>query len=132
MTRTAAWWWCRCVNARSAGRGCPPVREGGPAHIRAAAAGAPAAVAVALVLDRVWREPPLAVHPVRLIGIGLDTAGRRIPAGPPVRAAVTGGVAWTVGAVAGAAAGVGVPRAGGGGSPGDRAVAGGPAVLAAR
>lgn len=74
-------------------------------------------MAVALVLDRVWREPPLAVHPVRLIGIGLDTAGRRIPAGPPVRAAVTGGVAWTVGAVAVVAAGVGVHRAAGRASP---------------
>src|SRR5690606_41959390 len=96
MTRTAAWWWCRCVNARSAGRGCPPVREGGPAHIRAAAAGAPAAVAVALVLDRVWREPPLAAHPARLIGDCLDTPGRPIPARPPERPALARRVACPV------------------------------------
>lgn len=56
-----------------------------------------AAVLVALGLDTVLREPPLAMHPVRGIGALLERLGRRVPASPPTRALLAGGAAWVVG-----------------------------------
>jgi adenosylcobinamide-phosphate synthase len=60
------------------------------------------AVLVAAALDAVVREPPIAVHPVRLMGRYLDAAQRWVVAAPAVRSVVSGGLAWGIGA-AGAA-----------------------------
>jgi adenosylcobinamide-phosphate synthase len=57
-----------------------------------------AAVVVAVALDAAFREPPLAVHPVRWTGRYLAWAGRRVPASPPARAVLCGGLAWALGA----------------------------------
>ena len=69
-----------------------------------------AAVLVALVLDATLREPPLPVHPVRVIGVGLDHLARWAPAGTPRRSVVRGGVAWLVGVSASTALAVGLDR----------------------
>jgi adenosylcobinamide-phosphate synthase len=58
------------------------------------------AVAVAAVLDAVVGEPPSAVHPARQMGRYLDATGSMVPPEPPRRAAVSGGIAWAVGAAA--------------------------------
>lgn len=68
------------------------------------------AVLVAAGLDATLGEPPAAVHPVVWMGRLLDQAGRRVPATPPARARVLGGLAWTAGAAATVAAGVLVER----------------------
>lgn len=52
----------------------------------------------AVALDLACGEPPAAAHPVVWTGRYLDLAARRVPARPPARAAVAGGLAWTVGA----------------------------------
>ncbi|RIQ23204.1 cobalamin biosynthesis protein, partial [Jiangella rhizosphaerae] len=69
-----------------------------------------AAVAVATALDAAFREPPLAVHPVRWAGRYLAWAGRYVPAGPPGHALVAGGLAWVAGAATAYGAGVAVSR----------------------
>ena len=71
---------------------------------------AAAAVVVAVALDAAFREPPPAAHPVRWTGRYLAWAGRRVPAGPPVRAVVTGGLAWALGAATAYGAGLAVSR----------------------
>ncbi|TDD72442.1 cobalamin biosynthesis protein CobD [Jiangella aurantiaca] len=69
------------------------------------------AVGVAVVLDAAFKEPPLAVHPVRWTGRYLTWAGRRVPSSPPGRAVVAGGLAWAAGAATAYAAGLAVSRA---------------------
>ena len=64
-----------------------------------------------MALDAVFREPPLAAHPVRWAGRYLSWAGRRVPAEPPGRAVAAGGVAWAFGAVTAYGAGLAVSRA---------------------
>jgi adenosylcobinamide-phosphate synthase len=68
------------------------------------------AVVVAGVLDAVLREPPPSAHPVRVMGRGLDASARFVPATPPRRAVLAGGVVWTVGAAAAVAVGTAVER----------------------
>ncbi|WP_203433100.1 CobD/CbiB family cobalamin biosynthesis protein [Jiangella asiatica] len=80
------------------------------------------AVAVALVLDHTLREPPPAVHPVRLAGRYLSTAGRRVPAAPRGPAVTAGAVAWAAGATTALVAGRLVERALRGAAPWRRAV----------
>ncbi|SDT69042.1 adenosylcobinamide-phosphate synthase [Jiangella sp. DSM 45060] len=82
------------------------------AHCKGRRAAA-ATVAVAAGLDAAFREPPLAVHPVRWAGRYLTWAGRRVPSGPPARAVLTGGLAWAVGAATAYGAGVAVARVAG-------------------
>lgn len=55
------------------------------------------AVAVAVALDLTLREPPLAVHPVRLMGRLLARLERLVPATPPPQARRRGALAWTAG-----------------------------------
>lgn len=62
-------------------------------------------VAVATLLDHALREPPLAVHPTRLVGVALDRVARAVPSGPPVVARRRGGLAWSAGAVTAVVAG---------------------------
>lgn len=52
---------------------------------------------VAGLLDNWLREPPLAVHPVAVMGRMLDQLARRVPAQPPRLARVRGGAAWLAG-----------------------------------
>ena len=61
-------------------------------------------VLVAAALDTTVGEPPLATHPVAWTGRYLDAAARHVPAGPPGRAVVSGGVAWLGGAAVAVAA----------------------------
>lgn len=63
------------------------------------------AVLVAAALDLALGEPPARVHPVAWMGRYLDRTGRRLPAAPPRRAVLAGGLALGVGAAATAAAG---------------------------
>ena len=64
----------------------------------------PAAMVLALLIDRWWGEPPVRWHPVVWMGQGLDAMGRRIaPAAgqgvrPNGRLFLAGALAWTVGA----------------------------------
>jgi len=69
------------------------------------------AVVVAGVLDAPLREPPLRLHPVRLIGRYLDRVAVGVPSQPPRRATVSGGLAWGAGAVAALAVGAALERA---------------------
>ena len=85
-----------------------PVRIGAHCKGRWTAA---AAVVAAVALDAAFREPPLAVHPVRWAGRYLAWAGRRVPSGPPGRAVMIGGLAWAFGAVTAYGAGLLVSRA---------------------
>ncbi|WP_197683537.1 adenosylcobinamide-phosphate synthase CbiB [Jiangella alkaliphila] len=64
-----------------------------------------------MALDAAFREPPLAVHPVRWTGRYLAWAARRVPSGPPGRAVATGALAWAFGAVTAYGAGLLVSRA---------------------
>ncbi len=66
----------------------------------------PAALVLALLIDRVCGEPPLRWHPVVWIGAYLGRAGRRLPELSPRRAYAAGAAAWLLGAalVTGAAA----------------------------
>lgn len=57
-----------------------------------------AALWIALLVDRLWGEPPAALHPVVAMGRYLGWAGKRLPQAPA--AAFTGGaLAWCVGAL---------------------------------
>jgi adenosylcobinamide-phosphate synthase len=69
-----------------------------------------AAVLVAAALDATVREPPLAVHPVRVTGRYLAAAERWLRPDPPARAIISGGVAWGIGAASAAALGLAVER----------------------
>lgn len=69
-----------------------------------------AAVTVAITLDRVWREPPAVLHPVRGAGWLLDAAARLVPPSPRGTARRRGAIAWTTGAVAAGAAAAAVDR----------------------
>jgi adenosylcobinamide-phosphate synthase len=56
-----------------------------------------AALLIALLIDRLWGEPPAALHPVVGMGRYLHAVGRRLPQRP--RAAfVAGAAAWCLGA----------------------------------
>lgn len=82
-----------------------------------------AAVGVAFALDALLREPPLEIHPVRMAGRYLRAIEPHVPAQPPLRAAVAGGLAWAAGAATAVAAGVAAERAAGRLRPAPRAVA---------
>lgn len=69
-----------------------------------------AAVLVAAALDATVREPPLAVHPVRITGRYLAAAEGWLRPDPPARAVISGGVAWGIGAASSAALGLAVER----------------------
>ena len=60
-----------------------------------------AALWLALLVDRLWGEPPAALHPVVAMGRYLGWAGRRLPQPPrpPAAAFVAGALAWCVGAL---------------------------------
>lgn len=64
------------------------------------------ATLVAAGLDAALGEPPPACHPVVWVGRYLDRVGRALPAGPPARARVLGGLAWACGATGALASGV--------------------------
>lgn len=68
------------------------------------------AVAVAVILDATLREPPLRIHPVRLVGRYLRGVASAVPANPPLRAVTTGGLAWAAGATTALAAGIAAER----------------------
>ncbi len=57
------------------------------------------AMVFALVVDRLFGEPPRWVHPVVGIGRYLDLFGARLRALPPARAFVGGALAWIAGAL---------------------------------
>ena len=82
---------------------------------RRAAAGAPptapAAMAVALLLDELFGEPPSRWHPVVAMGAWLTRVAPHVPPVPPVREVALGGLAWSTGAVAATVAGAVVARA---------------------
>ncbi|WP_046115281.1 adenosylcobinamide-phosphate synthase CbiB [Aquincola tertiaricarbonis] len=59
----------------------------------------PLAIAVALLADRLFGEPPARWHPVVWIGRYLGWAGRRLPDLPPRRALAGGLLAWWAGAL---------------------------------
>jgi adenosylcobinamide-phosphate synthase len=59
---------------------------------------AAAALWIALLVDRLWGEPPAAVHPVVAMGRYLGWAGRRLPMAPAA-AFTAGALAWCVGAL---------------------------------
>ncbi|MFM2405111.1 MAG: cobalamin biosynthesis protein CobD [Pseudomonadota bacterium] len=60
---------------------------------------APAALLLALAVDRRWGEPPLALHPVVAMGRWLGWAGRPWPGRAPALAFTGGLLAWWVGAL---------------------------------
>jgi adenosylcobinamide-phosphate synthase len=57
-------------------------------------------VLLAMLLDRLFGEPPARLHPVVWIGRYLDWAGRGLTTLPPRRAFAAGAVYWMLGAVA--------------------------------
>lgn len=57
-----------------------------------------AAVWIALLVDRLWGEPPAALHPVVAMGRYLGWAGRRLPQAPAA-AFTVGALAWCAGAL---------------------------------
>ncbi|KQP44564.1 adenosylcobinamide-phosphate synthase CbiB [Pseudorhodoferax sp. Leaf274] len=58
---------------------------------------AAAALWFALLVDRLWGEPPVAVHPVVAMGRYLGWTGKRLPSAP-FAAFVAGALAWCAGA----------------------------------
>ena len=62
-----------------------------------------AALLLALLVDRLWGEPPAAVHPVVGMGRALQAMARRLPEEPPRAAFVAGAAAWCLGTCAVAA-----------------------------
>lgn len=64
-----------------------------------AAIAIPAAMLVAMALDRIVGQPPHRLHPVVGIGRYLQWAGRRLPSLPRTRAFAGGMLAWLLGAV---------------------------------
>lgn len=64
-----------------------------------------AALLLALLIDRLWGEPPAVLHPVVGMGRYLSTVGKHLPDLPPWAAYLGGALAWSVGvAVLGGAA----------------------------
>nr|WP_316640953.1 adenosylcobinamide-phosphate synthase CbiB [uncultured Roseateles sp.] len=59
----------------------------------------PAAMGVALVVDRLLGEPPTWAHPVVAMGRWLGLFGERLCAMPPRQAFIGGALAWCVGAL---------------------------------
>ncbi len=59
-----------------------------------------AALLLALLIDRLWGEPPAALHPVVAMGFYLRLAGRRLPGLPAAAAFGAGMLAWCVGMLA--------------------------------
>ncbi|MES2954268.1 MAG: adenosylcobinamide-phosphate synthase CbiB [Pseudomonadota bacterium] len=59
-----------------------------------------AALLLALLIDRLWGEPPAAIHPVVAMGFYLKLAGRRLPGLPAAAAFGAGTLAWCVGMLA--------------------------------
>lgn len=59
-----------------------------------------AALLLALLIDRLWGEPPAAVHPVVAMGFYLKVAGRHLPGLPAAAAFGAGMLAWCVGMLA--------------------------------
>jgi adenosylcobinamide-phosphate synthase len=59
-----------------------------------------AALLLALLIDRLWGEPPAAIHPVVAMGFYLKLAGRRLPGLPAAAAFGAGMLAWCVGMLA--------------------------------
>ena len=53
---------------------------------------APAAAAVALLLDELSGEPPARWHPVVAMGAWLDLSARHVPSAPPARAVAVQGL----------------------------------------
>jgi adenosylcobinamide-phosphate synthase len=56
-------------------------------------------ILLALLLDRLFGEPPMRWHPVVWMGTYLSRVGRRLPDLPPQAALVAGALAWGCGAV---------------------------------
>ena len=59
-----------------------------------------ATLLLALLIDRLWGEPPAAVHPVVGMGQYLQWAGKHVTSLPPYAAFAAGGAAWCGGALA--------------------------------
>lgn len=55
------------------------------------------ALLLALLIDRLWGEPPAVVHPVVGVGHYLNAVGKHLPDLPPWAAYVGGALAWCVG-----------------------------------
>lgn len=55
---------------------------------------------IALLLDRVFGEPPAVIHPVVWVGRYLGAVGRRLPSLSPVAAFLSGAGLWLLGAFA--------------------------------
>lgn len=68
------------------------------------------ALPVALALDELLGEPPVRWHPVVAMGAYLTRAGRLVPAAPPARARLVGGLAWAGGAAVVTGVGLAVDR----------------------
>jgi adenosylcobinamide-phosphate synthase len=66
-----------------------------------------AALLIALLIDRLWGEPPAALHPVVGMGRYLQAIGRHLPQ-RPAAAFVAGAAAWWLGAAVAAALGWGL------------------------
>lgn len=76
------------------------------ARVRRRASVSVGALGVAALLDAALGEPPPRLHPVVAAGAYLEAVGATVPAGPPVRAVVSGAAGWLLGA--GAAGGLGM------------------------
>ncbi|MDP1956055.1 MAG: adenosylcobinamide-phosphate synthase CbiB [Polaromonas sp.] len=59
-----------------------------------------AALLLALLIDRLWGEPPAAIHPVVAMGFYLKVAGQRLPGLPAVAAFGAGMLVWCLGMLA--------------------------------
>jgi adenosylcobinamide-phosphate synthase len=59
-----------------------------------------AALWLALLIDRLWGEPPAALHPVVAMGFYLKLAGRHLPGLPAAAAFSAGTLAWCIGMLA--------------------------------
>ena len=59
-----------------------------------------ATLLLALLIDRLWGEPPAAVHPVVGMGQYLQWAGKHVTSLPPYSAFAAGAAAWCGGALA--------------------------------
>ena len=59
-----------------------------------------ATLLLALLIDRLWGEPPAAVHPVVGMGQYLQWAGKHVTSLPPYAAFAAGAAAWCGGALA--------------------------------
>lgn len=57
------------------------------------------AMPLALLIDKLFGEPPMRLHPVVWMGHLLDWVGRRLPGGPPIRAFIAGTLGWFSGAL---------------------------------